>query len=350
MAELASIERWYSLSIVDRDARYGLRWPTSDKIPIKSFRSLRVLSIDAVTRTELSAGSQLDFLMRIAQCRPRLYHLRIIREKQLTIVTFEAGPEAFDMLPDASFPKLREVTIDGSFWVTNAEQLWKIPSSANLTILNCSPWLISALSTLNIETLHVDGLLDWNAGMLGSYSTILRLPNLRTLSMKPCLPYHLKIFDARDTQSVRLSGAYKSDLETVRKETEALTRSLLTDVRHLKIYPTSLTIRVEGITDRTLVVMLEAWPQLQHLSIILGGTFDLFGILTQRLKDKKEPLCPKLETMYVEVGWSEQEKKWRRWRELAKEIMARRRAYPLRSMTWRNNSFSAESVTRDTVN
>ncbi|KAG8810881.1 hypothetical protein FRC17_002718 [Serendipita sp. 399] len=359
LPRLAPVERWYSLRIVEREYRWQRQPPHTDKVLVGDFKSLRILSIEGFDYSWFQHSAHLDLVARISQCKPQLHTLNYLSSSipgkiealfQLsTLKTFAGGFTALEEIPPAVRANLRKVTVDGRVWPNDIEQMSTIPSFTNsMTILNCPPHIFYWMDILNIESLRVERFYDWDG-----FKASIRLPNLRTLSVKPCLPQFLQVFKAPNVQSIELSGVKRYSqgvpMKIVRAETRALTLALFRTGWGLEMYPTSLTIGVEGLTDRTLVVMLERWSQLRHLTIVLGGDFDFFGLIANQLLSGTKPLCPQLETMYIEVWWYGRGRKWRKWREVAEKMMVRRRNLPLKNITWRNNRFDAESVVRDST-
>ncbi|KAG8829963.1 hypothetical protein FRC17_005725, partial [Serendipita sp. 399] len=165
---------------------------------------------------------------------------------------------------------------------------------------------------------------------------------------------HLHVFKAPKLEQLALLEPYQYfgalSLSPSRRELKSMIVPLFRRDRHLIVMnPTSFTIDLEGTAGRAFVVMLEAWPRLKHLSMTIGNDFDLFGLFARRLLDESSPICPTLETMLIETWWYAEGRQWRRWREVAKQLMAARKSGPLSTIIWRNKWFGAESVRQDEI-
>ncbi|KAG8868332.1 hypothetical protein FRC20_003614 [Serendipita sp. 405] len=348
----APVHRWYSLSINHGDFFRG-DMGLVPEIFDGPFTSLRILSIGwHKTLIGLDVPNVLRFIQR---SNPPLRYLRIQ-------FPFTAYPPCHITIPptlatlsvDRSFlervrldavPSLHEMEISGKYGAAY------YPKPINITLLNtlkiqkCEVKVFNSLNVHNVRTLHIDTLISWDHASEISVD----LPNLHTLHVRPCLPYYLKVFKAPRLETVKLTGCHKSgsdeQLGVARQENRIHTISLFHKRQHLLVInPMSLTIEVDGITEGTLIAILEAWPQLRHLSLIIGNHFDLPRVFAKQRRERALLLCPQLETMYIEVWWYARGRKWRKWREVARNLISSRNDRPLKSIIWKNKWFDVEAL------
>ncbi|KAG9042270.1 hypothetical protein FS842_002241 [Serendipita sp. 407] len=355
LVKLGPVERWHSLQICDYHSDDPL---ILNEVLTGKFSSLRVLIIVYDT-WQTRPGMHSDLVRLAVHSRPSLKHLGLYTDQlpinleplfqQQAITTFSGRVKTFHMLPQDFLANLREVRLDcahSGWFKPNAP---KALPQCRATITNFSPWAVTTIDARNVTMLHISVALN-----SGVFLAPFELPNLHTLHLSPCVPQLLEVFNAPKVQVLKLSRAHEGgksrSLKMVRNDHKALAHLLFQKNRQLlTIYPISVTIDVMGITNTTLLVMLEAWPQLKHLSIVLDDSFECFGIFAKRWRDQKSPLFPNLETMYMEVDWHTNGRKWNRWKVLAKEMMLASKDLPLRSIIWRNSWFGVESITQNNM-
>ncbi|KAG8760042.1 hypothetical protein FRC14_004272 [Serendipita sp. 396] len=350
------IDRWRSLAIFDTYYEGGRHIHGVFSGRFTSLRSFTVTS--NVYCLSKIPDPHIALFELIIRSNPPLRHLglqiyyaprELIPLLRLQTITTLRGTfgSLHTILPEFP-PQIHDLTINGWYGTPNPD--WPHPSKVlpqcSITILNYQPLLARGLCADKVLCLHIDGFAGWEKS-----DTVLELPILHTLHLRPCQPQFLQVFKAPKVQVLKLSKAHKQNmniqLKLVRRENRAHSIPVFRNRQLLTSYPISLTIEVEEITDGLLVMMLEAWPQLKYLSIVFGGDFDIFGFVAKRLLDKASPLCPQLETIDMDVWWYEKGRKWRKWREVAEEMMSRRNG-SLDRITWRNHWFGVESVTRAT--
>ncbi|KAG8817660.1 hypothetical protein FRC19_011225 [Serendipita sp. 401] len=352
LLKLGPVERWYSLQVRDS---YIFDDLYSNIALAGRFISLRVLT---VFHNGWSSTSRIlsDLFQSIARSRSPLKHLGLFTEQRpidleillqlQTIRSFSGNLASFLMLPEDFIANLREVRLDGTY--SGRRKTRELPQ-CQATITNFSPWTPTIVNVRNVTTLIISVGVGWE-----ELHVPIELPNLHTLHLRPYDPHFLQVIKAPRIQVLRISREHKereyTPLKRVSVGNKTPTHLLMQrDRRLLTIYPVSVTIDVTEIPNKTFLAMLKVWPQLKHLSIVLDGSFDCFGIFAERLLDDESPLFPNLETMYMEVDWHVKGQKWNRWRAVAKEMMLASKNLPLRSIIWRNSWFGVESVIQNNM-
>ncbi|KAG8805473.1 hypothetical protein FRC19_007864 [Serendipita sp. 401] len=354
LAKLGPIERWHSLSLFDY---YNQGEIPLHEIFMGAFVSLRALFIHGYSHSATSPGPHSNLFKAILQSKLRLQHLGLntyfvpfdlkpLLQLQ-SIMTLYGTLRSLNMVPYDAFPDLHQVTINGSFGLLYGESPSKIPPRTPITLLRFSPALAMRIDAENISILWIERFSGWEGSEFS-----LELPNLHTLHIRPCAPYMLQAFKAPKVEILKLLKMQKKDesmpLKLVRKATRASTYLLFRwNRQRLTVYPTSLSIDMEEITQSTFLVILKYWPQLERLSLVLGGDFDCFGRFAEQLLHKETPLCPQLEEIEMEVWWYVKSRNWRMWREVAKNMMLARKHGPLKTIAWRNRWFNSESVIQE---
>ncbi|KAG8754661.1 hypothetical protein FRC14_004852 [Serendipita sp. 396] len=369
LAKLGPIEQWRSLFISDDQVGNGTPLHT---IFVGSFTSLRALIVHGyayspganINASGPFTGSSSGLFEVIVRSKPCLQylgfntsHIPFELEPLLrlpSISTFSVTMYSINNISYESFPKLREITINTEQSFATSQTLSKIPSQINVTILRFMSKIAKTTLLKDIKVLHIDQFSD-----LRQNDGPLDLPALHTLRIRPGEPNLLRYFKAPQVQVLSLLKAHNqveyAVSEQVRRMFQASIQASIvslfqTDKHLLAIYPVTLTMDLEKITDGTLVAMLEAWPQLKHLYLVLDKHFDCFGVFSKRFMDTKSPFCPKLEVLHMVVWWNKDSENWQRWHEVAKTMMRTRKGGSLESIIWKNNWFDVESLTGETYN
>ncbi|KAG8832815.1 hypothetical protein FRC18_004519 [Serendipita sp. 400] len=355
LAELGPIKRWHSLSIFDY---YNQGQIPLHEIFVGAFVSLRALFIHGYSFSTTSPGPHSNLFKAILQSKPRLqllglntyfvpFELKPLLQLR-SITTLYGTLRSLNMVPYDSFPDLHQITINGSFGLLYGESPSKMPPQNTITLLRFSPALAKCIDAKNISIPWIDQFFGWEESEFS-----LDLPTLHTLHIRPCAPYMLQAFKAPKVGTLKLLRAQKQDefmpLKLIRKATRVSTYLLFLrwNRQLLTVYPTSLSTDMEEITQSTLLVILKHWPQLERLTLILGGDFDCFGRFAEQLLHKEVPLCPQLEEIEMEVWWYVKGRNWRMWREVAKSMMLARKHGPLKTIAWRNRWFGLELVIQE---
>ncbi|KAG8765146.1 hypothetical protein FRC15_007181 [Serendipita sp. 397] len=356
LARLGPVERWHSLSISGYQRYSGV---PLDEVFVGSFMSIQALSIHGFDYSSTVPGPHSGLFNAVVRSKPRLKHLGL----DVNCVPFEIQPllrlqsittifgtiASLKTLSYDAFPNLCKITINSSDGVPNDQQVSHNPLPATVTIRKFRPEVARNMEAHNISTLFIDQYYGWEG-----FGTSLELPNLHTLRIRPCAPQLLQVFKAPKVQVLDLSKVDKQtadlsrgQLEKIRQKNKTSTSSLFQEDRHLlTIYPTSLVIHFEEITDSVLVIMLEAWPQLKHLTVVLSENSYCFGMVSKHLLDATSPLCPRLENLMMEVWWHRNGQNWQGWRVMAKKMMNSRLNGPLESIVWKNSWFEVDSIIR----
>ncbi|KAG8869739.1 hypothetical protein FRC20_000929 [Serendipita sp. 405] len=354
VVELAPVERWRSLWITN--GRVPDSMPMASGIFVGKFTSLRMFSLDQTfAYPRLTGHVHSELFQLLADSRPPLQYLCLTGSTVPPELEPLTLPKTLTSIcVNVCLLNKRQCEQLAHYDNVETRRQFGIPgfgNSGKIILPGCVTMTRLFYGTLprfdfnNVQTLNIDRIMGWIDPDL-----IVDLPNLQMLSLKPCYPWYLRMFHAPNVQKLKLGGVYDTGegLKTSRNKIRIAIVSLFRDNRHLlTINPASLTIDLEGITDGMLVVMLEAWPQLKHLSMTLNSDFQCHWIFAHKLRKKSSPLCPQLETMYMEVLWHARSRKWRLWKEVARDMMLARRDGPLESILWKNWWFGVESVTRD---
>ncbi|KAG8831476.1 hypothetical protein FRC17_003095 [Serendipita sp. 399] len=334
-------QRWHSLS-VDNSPFFEAAIMGSPSIFDKAFTALRIFSFRGHSS---SIPEFLHFMQRSNLPLERLHLLPWYVSNDLkritlppTLIHLSANLEVILQVTMPAF--VRELEITRQEWRPYFLGPSRVTMPSTVVIRNCMSNLFDHIDMRNVVALHLDRFL-LNANLT------LDLPNLRTLHIQPCIPHYLKIFNAPNLEGMKLTGCHTYGLsipqKIVRQEIRACSLLLFRKERYLLVTrPESLTIEVHGITEGTLIAMLDAWPQLKHLSLTIHNHFDLAGMFARRL----QKLCPQLETIYIDTWWYGKGRKWRKWRAAAKSVMSARKDGPLEKIIWRNRWFETESVIR----
>ncbi|KAG8798439.1 hypothetical protein FRC17_007466 [Serendipita sp. 399] len=356
LARLAPVERWRSLWIINPHSVILKRTPFESGVFKGTFASLSVISITGnVYPYSQSPHVHTELFQLLNQSVTSLEYLystnlRILENIQspkhtlprtLTAIGFPAGISLAE--GTLSLPSLREVTIEGFADVAASPN---IPMADSLILRNCTRKLFSSLDMRKVVTLNV------RFDYYDEFDTPVDLPALRVLCVHPGEPHCLQRFRAPNLEKLKLSGKRNDGVTIGRGEfhwgiKDPAISLFRKNQDEVMIFPVSLTVDSTAITDGMLTAMLEVWPQLKHLSLIVDSDFNPFTKFANRLVDGQSPICPALETIYLETRWRTNGRGWVRWRGIARDLMLLRKEGPLESITWRNDWFGVESVTRN---
>ncbi|KAG8823328.1 hypothetical protein FRC17_009353 [Serendipita sp. 399] len=365
LVKLAPVERWYSLWMEEKDYL-----PDYDPIAIEGisfgrFSSLRVLSLCGVGYRMEKPQYHSTIFRQIAKSKPRLQEIYLM----IDFLPLELAEGSLAQLLKgvrtigAHMRLLRLADEDPEILASCYELITigqqKLPFRnpprillpQSVTIDQYTPHRLQGFNANNVVILCINGFNAWS----NRFSSV-DMPNLRTLEIRPCLPQNLLFFNTPRVERIVLWGVKTHMLYPVifidvpeKPNNAATLRFFRKEREKLTQNPLSLKIDLENVLDEAFVAVLEAWAQLKHLSMRIGGETDLSTLFAKRMLDQSSVLCPQLETIYFETWWDAGSREWREWREVARELMLSRRDGPLKSVIWRNSWFDVESVTRERV-
>lgn len=221
-----------------------------------------------------------------------------------------------------------------------------LPERVTLDSIHRSQIMGTPLANIRFLEVHV-----W----IEDTTSVLGFPKLETLILGIGSLLDIRKISAPRVQSLKLGGNRDigSSLYDYSLENNLIraTFAVIPPVIHMR--PTTFSLRIDArLGGETLILVLNAWPQLEYLTLIFHRCTPKYAFINSL---ETSPLCPRLVDLTLDMPTYTSETEAPGWENVARKMFALRRSLPLQVVRWRcrekltPQSVGWHVVTRDMV-